>query len=149
MKRTVAHIITALVIAACIIANPTTAEAMPTKYHNQPTFKKGAVTYLVAPKSCNTKGKAPSVFVVGIRKDAKHVTIPAKVRHAGKTYRVTTIWSDTLSKCKRLQSVTIKANIISAEDVTLWRSDSRHVVIMCTNKATYKYLRNGSANVAK
>ena len=140
--------IIALVLAATIAA--ATADARPVKYRGRPTATRAGITYLSAPEDCNDPDGTPVAIVVRVRKGARRVTIPARVRIAGRTHRVTTIWGGTLSRARGLKRVVIKGRLDVAEDVTLLRKDARGVEIICKTAAAYHTLRAmGTANVTR
>lgn len=149
--RKLLEIVSAAIIATVLAATiaAATANAMPRKYRGRPTATRAGITYLSAPADCNDPDGTPVAIVIRVRKNARRVTIPARVRIAGRTHRVTTVWPDTLSRARKLQRVTIKGRLDVAEDLTLLRRDARRVKIICKTRYTYDTLSAGTADIAR
>lgn len=127
MKRIIRVLTIALVIVT-ILATP--AHALPNHWKGTPKFTRAGVTYRV-------KGHDAVV----VKTKGKRVTIPAKVTHKGKTYRVRCIWDGALKGAK---VVTIHGSLRDGcESARLWK-----VKVRVTNRGVYEWLHKTGADVS-
>lgn len=132
MKRLIAII---LIILALF---PTTANAEPVNRRGKPRVTKDGVTYVLI-DDCAAVTKVAN---------KKVVTIPKYVYHKGRKYEVLSIDSGTLSKCRSLRTVHLKADLEECCDDTFFRRDGRKVTVHVYDWGSYCWLkRSGNANV--
>lgn len=125
MKRIRILAITLVMVA--IFATP--AHALPNYWKGTMKFARAGVTYRV-------KGHDAVV----VKTKGRKVTIPAKVKYHGKTYRVRCIWSDALKGAK---VVTIHGTLRDGcESARIWK-----VRVRVTNRSVYEWLRQSGADV--
>jgi hypothetical protein len=127
-KRVFAAIITIAVALAAVL--PSAAHAAPCDFTD--VYKVDGITYAVAPR-------LHAAAVVRLPKRA-NVTIPAEVRAGGKWYEVRAVWDHSIPKS--VKSITIHADLETAEDARLWKIDVR-----ATRRGVFKWLRATGAHV--
>ena len=130
-------IIIALLVAFII---PTTANAEPLNRRGKPRITRDGVTYVLV------NGAAAVTKVA----DRKVVTIPKSVTYKGRRYDVLSIDSGTLSKCPKLRTLHLKADLEECCDRTLFRKDARKVVFHTYDWGTYCWLtRKGNTSIVR
>lgn len=122
-----------LAVVAAILTTPATAQAIPHKFRNCPRIVQNGTTYRLYERAAIVE-KCPA---------RKSVTIPHRVRHAGKAYTVRAIWDGAISP--KTARIVLKARELETiEDARIW---SGKVTIICSDKSTRAWLRRGGAKV--
>lgn len=129
-----------LVLAIVLsVLHPATAEAMPVRWRKSPVTTQQGVTYRV------DKGDA-----VVVKTKGKNVTIPYSIRYKGKRYVVRAIWDGALKKNKALRKLNLRAYLETCEDFTLFKKDSRRVVIVVYRADDYRWItRKGNTSLVR
>ena len=134
MKKLIAIILIVLAIF------PTTANAEPLNRRGKPRVTKDGVTYVLI-DDCAAVTKVAN---------KKTVTIPKYVTHKGRKYEVLSIDEGTLSKCPKLKTVYLKAELEECCDRTLFKRDGRKVTIHVYDWGTYCWLtRKGNTSIIR
>lgn len=126
----------AVTIGAIVtLATPEPAEAMPRKFAKCPRIKQNGITYLLYQRAAIVT-KCPARATV---------TIPHRIKYAGKAYTVRAIWSEaTGTQVKRIHIKARKLETI--EDPRILRGK---VKAYAYDRNTYKWLKSAGANVRK
>ena len=112
---------------------------MPVRWRKSPVTTQQGVTYRV------DKGDA-----VVVKTKGKNVTIPYSIRYKGKRYVVRAIWDGALKKNKALRKLNLRAYLETCEDFTLFKKDSRRVVIVVYRADDYRWItRKGNTSLVR
>lgn len=125
-----------LVVGAIVTAaTPEPAEAMPCKFAKCQTVRQNGVTYRIYQRyAIVTKCPARAT-----------VTIPHRIKHAGKAYTVRAIWSEATGP--QVKRIHLKAR--SIETIEDPRVLCGKVKVYAYDRDTYGWLKSAGANVRK
>lgn len=84
------------------------------------------------------KNQKTVTYVRPVKTKVKKVTVPAKVKIQGVTYRVTAIAAKAFVKCKNLQEVTIGKNVTKIGKKAFYKRNKLKKLIVLTKKLTKK-----------
>lgn len=119
--------------AIATAATPKPAHAIPQQFRNCPRITQNGVLYILS-------GRDAIVVKCPARQS---VTIPHTIRHSGKTYTTAAIWAGAVSP--KTTRITLKARDLEAiEDARIW---SGKILVICSDKSTRDWLKNGGAKV--
>lgn len=121
--------------ALATLATPRPAEAAPAKFRKCQTVRQNGITYRIYQRyAIVTKCPARAT-----------VTIPHRIKHAGKAYTVRAIWSEATGP--QVKRIHLKAR--SLETIEDPRILCGKVKVYAYDRSTYQWLKSTGANVRK